>query len=66
MAVVQVVLLGRKHRDRGAGLLAWVRWLLRRGSCSDHQSEKHQAIPHTIPPKTHLNDDRLTTVTPIV
>jgi hypothetical protein len=46
VAVVQVVLFGRKHGDRCPRLLAWIRRLLRRGNRSDHQTENHEPIPH--------------------
>lgn len=38
MAVVQVVLFGREHRDHRAGLLTRIRLLLCRHSPPDHQT----------------------------
>ena len=47
MAVVEIVLLGREHRDCRARLLARVGGLLRRHRRADHRGENHQGLSHT-------------------
>jgi hypothetical protein len=62
VAVVQVVLFRRKHRDGGARLLARVCRLLRGDSGSKQQNESDETIPHTVPPGSFENPQTLTTV----
>jgi hypothetical protein len=50
MTVVQVVLLGREHRDHRARLLTRVRLLLRRDSRTDQESHDQNARSHANPP----------------
>lgn len=63
MAVVEVVLFRRKHRDGGAWLLARVCRLLRRDSRGKQHDKDCEAIPAYVSSRAFRDPQTLTTVT---